>query len=96
MKIFEVWNNAAIGKQLWALSFKNERLWVRWVNAYYTKRSSIFDFQLPLDSTWMVKKIVGFRVYIEQYRGWNSMLVKDKYSIGLAYRKLLPHNVKVP
>ncbi|XP_048501512.1 uncharacterized protein LOC125497854 [Beta vulgaris subsp. vulgaris] len=36
-----LWNKAALLKQLWALSFKQDKLWVCWVHAYYVKRGAI-------------------------------------------------------
>lgn len=48
MKDLTVWNQAAITKLLWALEHKKEKLWVRWLDAYYMKGRHWRLFFLPL------------------------------------------------
>ncbi|XP_048503044.1 uncharacterized protein LOC125498803 [Beta vulgaris subsp. vulgaris] len=33
-----LWNKAAMLKLLWAIAYKSDRLWVKWVHEYYIKR----------------------------------------------------------
>ena len=32
-----VWNRAAIGKLFWDLANKEDKLWIKWIHAYYLK-----------------------------------------------------------
>lgn len=32
------WNKAAISKLLWNLCVKKDKLWVKWIHAYYGKK----------------------------------------------------------
>ncbi|XP_057251725.1 uncharacterized protein LOC130591813 [Beta vulgaris subsp. vulgaris] len=51
----EVWNKAAMLKLLWAIAFKTDKLWVKWVHSYYIKRSSYDTNRLATTnrlSTW--------------------------------------------
>ncbi|XP_060190753.1 uncharacterized protein LOC132620044 [Lycium barbarum] len=50
------WNKTAICKMLWNLCKKKDKLWVKWVHAYYLKGQPIWNF-LPKQGSWMLKKI---------------------------------------
>ncbi|XP_060210243.1 uncharacterized protein LOC132637117 [Lycium barbarum] len=78
------WNRAAICKLLWCLSNKKDRLWVRWINAYYGKY--MHDWAVPKQASWVVQKIIKARTYmldtgldVEEVLGWSSFSVKNMY-----------------
>ena len=52
-----IWNKAAILKLLWAIAFKQDKMWVRWINAYYMKRSNVMEVNLSNNTT----KKFGYR-----------------------------------
>lgn len=37
IKDFVMWNRASVLKQFWAIDKAKERLWLKWIRAYYTK-----------------------------------------------------------
>ena len=43
----DLWNKAAMLKNLWALAHKKDRLWIRWINDYYLKHSDVFSYVVP-------------------------------------------------
>lgn len=61
IKNFIVWNKAAVMKHFWAIDKSKDRLWLKWIHAYYTKANSVFDIGVPTVATWMVKKLLSMR-----------------------------------
>lgn len=51
----EEWNKAALYKQLWAITLKKERLWVKWIHNYYYMKYGV-DIKLPTAVSWKLKK----------------------------------------
>ncbi|XP_062113080.1 uncharacterized protein LOC133824229 [Humulus lupulus] len=54
------WNKILLAKFIWAVSSKQDMLWVKWVNCIYLKGSSIWDYLLKHDTSWYWRKIVNF------------------------------------
>lgn len=44
------WNHAILAKYVWAISEKQDWLWVKWVNSVYLKGSNFWDYKLKTDS----------------------------------------------
>lgn len=91
----KVWNKAALLKLLWALAFKQDKLWVRWVNAYYIKRSTLMEVNLSNNISWMLKKIVASRRLLEDVGGWDAISTQQTFSIKKTYKLLRGNFVKV-
>ncbi|XP_021850218.1 uncharacterized protein [Spinacia oleracea] len=85
VKNFHLWNKAAILKLLWALAFKPDALWVKWVNAYYIKGKNMFTMALPTSASWVIKKIWSSIELLDR----NSECKKVFFAIGsFSIRKL--------
>nr|XP_009789134.1 PREDICTED: uncharacterized protein LOC104236815 [Nicotiana sylvestris] len=41
------WNKAAIAKSFWDLTQKQDKLWIKWIHAYYTKGQAIETMTIP-------------------------------------------------
>nr|XP_016468578.1 PREDICTED: uncharacterized protein LOC107791096 [Nicotiana tabacum] len=48
-----LWNKAAIAKICWDLAHKQEKLWIRWINAYYIKQQQLQHMPIPYQASWM-------------------------------------------
>lgn len=48
----QVWNKAAILKLLWDVTFKNNKLWVKWIHAYYLKKHTIYNVTISSNISW--------------------------------------------
>ncbi|XP_048498145.1 uncharacterized protein LOC125496667 [Beta vulgaris subsp. vulgaris] len=59
------WNTAAIGKFFWALAQKQDRLWIKWLHAYYIKRRDVWSMEIPKRLSWALKKILEARNHLE-------------------------------
>lgn len=58
-------NDTGIMKHLWWLVSNNESLWVKWVNTKYLKHDSIWTVKQPLDCSWVYRKILKVKHFIE-------------------------------
>ncbi|XP_062100475.1 uncharacterized protein LOC133806383 [Humulus lupulus] len=55
------WNKVLLAKYLWALSSKQDVLWVKWINEVYLKGKSFWSYQLKLDVSWYWRKLCYLR-----------------------------------
>lgn len=60
------WNSGVIDKTYWALSNKEDRLWIKWIHAYYIKNQQINTMSITQQACWMVRKIIEARKAIAQ------------------------------
>ena len=42
-----LWNEVLLLKSLWALAYKKDRLWIKWIPDYYLKEVDIMHFRVP-------------------------------------------------
>ncbi|XP_062103846.1 uncharacterized protein LOC133814962 [Humulus lupulus] len=53
-----LWNKINLTRYVWAISSKQDSLWVKWVNCIYLKGVRIWDYVLHQDASWCWKKLV--------------------------------------
>ncbi|XP_021837124.1 uncharacterized protein [Spinacia oleracea] len=56
LKDLTIWNKAAVIKHCWALSLKQDRLWIKWVHIYYIKQKDFWSMSIPSGLTWTFKE----------------------------------------
>ncbi|XP_019224302.1 PREDICTED: uncharacterized protein LOC109205989 [Nicotiana attenuata] len=54
----KLWNKAAIAKTSWDLAHKQDKLWIRWIHAYYVKNQLLKTLKVPQQACWMVRKVI--------------------------------------
>ncbi|XP_062103395.1 uncharacterized protein LOC133814454 [Humulus lupulus] len=59
------WNMALMAKCLWAISNKQDCLWVRWINSVYLKDHSIWTVPFKHDMSWYFKKLLRLSQIID-------------------------------
>ncbi|XP_062114711.1 uncharacterized protein LOC133825832 [Humulus lupulus] len=59
------WNMALMAKCLWAISNKQDCLWVRWINSVYLKEHSIWNVPIKHDMSWYFKKLLRLSQVID-------------------------------
>ncbi|XP_021742358.1 uncharacterized protein LOC110708530 [Chenopodium quinoa] len=91
-----IWNKAAVCKLLWAISCKKDKLWVKWIDAYYTKGRDITSISCPANSSWALRKIFECSQIIISASGWDRFIKKGSFSIKEMYKHLHGDFVKVP
>ncbi|XP_062074860.1 uncharacterized protein LOC133778856 [Humulus lupulus] len=89
------WNTAAIAKYVWAISSKQDNLWVRWIHSVYLKNENCWDYISPTNGSWYWKKIVRIK---EKYKLLTNfqVLMTGKYSVQKGYKMLCEEQEKVP
>lgn len=92
----KVWNQAAICKLLWNIHQQKNRTWIRWIHGYYIKGRDVFEMSIPQQSSWVVKKILEAREYLEgRQHGMDNFLVQQ-FSIRKMYNALIGEVQRVP
>lgn len=89
------WNQAAITKVLWDIANKSDSLWVRWLHAYYIKRTALWDLKAPNKCSWNLKQILKARELVDLVGGWAKVTKQGRYSIKALYDCLRPEAPKV-
>ncbi|XP_021754908.1 uncharacterized protein LOC110720206 [Chenopodium quinoa] len=83
----ELWNKVVVCKLLWAISCKKDKLWVRWVDAYYIRGRNLDDVHCQAMS-WALKKIFDYMNLIKNAGGWDSFIKGGCFSIKTMYKFL--------
>ncbi|XP_019248656.1 PREDICTED: uncharacterized protein LOC109227921 [Nicotiana attenuata] len=81
----KVWNRAATAKNYWDLAHKCDKMWIKWIHAYYIKGQQISDMPIPQQASWLVRKVVEARSLAEaiqiQTRNNKSMIRQIYYKM---------------
>ncbi|XP_015077353.1 uncharacterized protein LOC107021245 [Solanum pennellii] len=59
-----VWNRAAVAKLCWDLANKEDKLWIKWIHAYYLKGQ--IEWQKRDQASWMIRKIMNAKHIVDQ------------------------------
>ncbi|XP_019267399.1 PREDICTED: uncharacterized protein LOC109244718 [Nicotiana attenuata] len=81
-----IWNKAAIIKLYRNLAKKENRMWIRWIHAYYIKGQQMEQVKVPQQASWMVRKIIEAKHLLEQN---NVHICREKGFIKHIYLQLL-------
>lgn len=65
----KVWNKAAICKLLWNVNLRKDRTWIKWIHGYYIRGRDIFSMQIPQHCSWVVRKLLEAREYVQNIKG---------------------------
>ncbi|XP_062113231.1 uncharacterized protein LOC133824364 [Humulus lupulus] len=79
------WNKVLLAKFVWAVSFKQDILWVKWVDSIYLKGQDFWAYKIPQDVSWYWKKIVNLRAVfpsknLEEAVKNNKICLRDLYN----------------
>ncbi|XP_058783276.1 uncharacterized protein LOC131657949 [Vicia villosa] len=82
------WNKATILKLLWNLHMKSDKLWIRWIGAYYLKGEDIMQWEPKTTSSWMLKSIVKAREITIQSDYWKDSTQQHHFNTNAMYKEL--------
>ncbi|XP_058763598.1 uncharacterized protein LOC131637052 [Vicia villosa] len=82
------WNAATMIKLLWNVQAKKDKLWVKWINAYYIKGQDVQEWQIPHDCSWIIKQIMKSRGLITNDPNWRMKLDYEKFKTRDSYELL--------
>ena len=79
----KIWNRSVIAKLCWDLAKKEDKLWIKWIHAYYLKGQS--EWKMSNTASWMVQKIMSEKVTVDQ--------VQQKQSKGKGILRTVYHHM---
>lgn len=93
----KTWNIAAMGKDIWQVTMKEDNLWVKWVPGVYICNDNFWTHIPPHDASWAWKKLCKLRQkFVQGYtNGAWTMQSQGLYFVNKAYWWLLQTNSKV-
>ncbi|XP_062089139.1 uncharacterized protein LOC133795698 [Humulus lupulus] len=62
-----VWNKILMAKFIWALSTKQDVLWVKWIDGIYLKGQTFWSYHLKADVSWYWRKLCYIRETFSDY-----------------------------
>lgn len=80
-----MWNKAAIAKHFWALANKQDRLWIRWIHAYYVKHHDVWHLPIPQRLSWAIKKNLSARDLVTDANTLQQYVHNHIFSIKKLY-----------
>ncbi|XP_058785046.1 uncharacterized protein LOC131659953 [Vicia villosa] len=89
------WNKVSMLKLLWNIQDKKDKLWVKWLDAYYIKGKNVRHWIVPADSSWIVKQIMKSREWILDDQKWQQELTLEKFHTKKWYHALRGEKPKV-
>lgn len=90
------WNKAALCKLLRKLIKKKDSLLIKWIHGYYVKHNNILNMRIPKAASWIVKKIIGARDYMQLIPPGLDILAEPHFLIGKVYTAMRGQMQKVP
>lgn len=78
------WNKAILGKYLWALTLKQDSLWLRWFHSIYLIGCNFWDVRPAGNCSWYWRKLLKLRDSITQTMV-HSCVIKDKFLPSKCY-----------
>uniref|UniRef100_A0A803QPF3 Reverse transcriptase zinc-binding domain-containing protein n=1 Tax=Cannabis sativa TaxID=3483 RepID=A0A803QPF3_CANSA len=81
-----LWNEAALGKYVWAVATKPDNLWVKWVHHVYIKSSNWWDYQTN-DGSWYWRQVVKLKEKHKNLSQLQPIMIRS-YSIHQVYKML--------
>ncbi|KAM6575501.1 hypothetical protein CsatA_023828 [Cannabis sativa] len=94
LKRIAEWNIAAMTKYAWAIAYKEDNLWIKWIQCVYIKGEDWWTYQAPPQASWYWRKLNSVKTQIKGVMGMQQF-VSTKYSISNGYKSLCPSQSKV-
>ena len=60
-------NDASVMKHIWNLFYRNDSLWVAWVQRLYLRQGSVWSAKIPSNCSWSWRKILQLRERIRPF-----------------------------
>ncbi|XP_060969838.1 uncharacterized protein LOC133037049 [Cannabis sativa] len=83
------WNKAAMFKYVWAITTKEDNLWIIWIHSVYIKETDWWSYLVPQHGSWYWRKIVALKGILLTLMNPSS-IIQNKYRIVEVYKLLCP------
>ncbi|XP_062075605.1 uncharacterized protein LOC133779691 [Humulus lupulus] len=84
-----LWNKINLARFIWAVSSKQDILWVKWVNCIYLKGVQIWDYVLHKDASWYWKKLIKMSKSLSNSI-LNEAIIQGKFQLSKLYLMSIP------
>ncbi|XP_062114585.1 uncharacterized protein LOC133825691 [Humulus lupulus] len=81
------WNMVLLAKYIWAVSTKQDILWVKWIDDVYLKGQSFWEYNLQTDVSWYWRKLIKLRSVIHSEL-LDKAMVNNKLKTSKLYMQL--------
>ncbi|XP_019258106.1 PREDICTED: uncharacterized protein LOC109236386 [Nicotiana attenuata] len=89
------WNRAALLKHLWNIGKKKDKLWIKWVHAYYIKGRKPWEVDAK-QASWIIRKILQVGKYMtDAGLDTKRAMQADSFTIREMYKQLRGEFLKV-
>ncbi|XP_016446643.1 uncharacterized protein LOC107771713 [Nicotiana tabacum] len=61
----KLWNQAAQIKTCWDIAHKQDKMWIRWIHAYYVKGNLLKEMTIPSQASWITRKILEAKEHLD-------------------------------
>ncbi|XP_062097539.1 uncharacterized protein LOC133803465 [Humulus lupulus] len=82
------WNTVLLAKFVWAVSSKQDILWVKWVDSIYLKGQDFWSYSIPQDVSWYWRRLVKLRSVFSDI-SLAAAMKGDKLCLKVMYYSLL-------
>ncbi|XP_062113082.1 uncharacterized protein LOC133824231 [Humulus lupulus] len=82
------WNKVLLAKFVWAVSSKQDILWVKWVDSIYLKGQDFWNYRAPQDVSWYWRRLVKLRADFPAHR-LDEAVNHNKLCLKVLYHRLL-------
>ncbi|KAM6574535.1 hypothetical protein CsatA_022862 [Cannabis sativa] len=63
------WNQAAMGKYIWAVAQKQDSLWLKWISSVYLKDQEWWSYKAPAHGSWYWRSLVNLKDLFKKLAG---------------------------
>ncbi|XP_062079953.1 uncharacterized protein LOC133784657 [Humulus lupulus] len=84
-----LWNKINLARYIWAITSKQDSLWVKWVNCIYLKGVQIWDYVLQQDASWYWKKLIKMSKFLSNLT-LNEAVCQGKFQMSKLYLMSIP------
>ncbi|XP_062100131.1 uncharacterized protein LOC133806013 [Humulus lupulus] len=81
-------NKVLLAKFIWAISSKQDVLWVKWIDELYLKGHTFWDYSLKLDVSWYWRKLCYLKELFSE-ADLEALLVHGKLNLKFLYSSML-------
>ncbi|XP_056697993.1 uncharacterized protein [Spinacia oleracea] len=90
-----LWNTAAMGKYVWALTIKQDNVWIKWISSVYLKDGDWWEYKPPVAASWYWKQICKTKEHLKQFFTQSNFRGMTTYSVKQVYETIIGNKPRV-
>ncbi|XP_048503085.2 uncharacterized protein LOC125498836 [Beta vulgaris subsp. vulgaris] len=89
------WNRACLGRYVWAISTKQDSVWLKWVHSVYLKGGYWWEYTPNTSSSWYWRKLCQVKEQLKQSFTQAEIRNMRQYSVKHVYEVLMGEQERV-